>query len=268
MVAVHAPSAVVEHHPPEHIRPPRLGVGVGLVPIPRAAFGFAAGGEFVVHPLRNQRLVHRLRGPDPEHRVVDLSAPGPRGSLVEHLVAGVLGVGQDLVDAGLAPRAARPGLAGRLGRRVLHEVGVEALGDGVVAESFVVAPQRDLLAVAVDRDVADAAGLLEGLDALAEAATEVKVVGEVERETIVGGSAESTGEIAVSSPRLSVSRRRSVTAERVGSAERGGAPSCAVRSAHPCAAWYHPRTRRVAAVAARALEALRDDEAVDWEDDD
>jgi hypothetical protein len=73
----------------------------------------------------------------------------------------------------------------------------------------------ELLAVAVEREVADAAGLLGSLDALAEAATEVKVVGQVERETTVGGSAESGGEVAVSSaPRVSASRRRSVTAER------------------------------------------------------
>lgn len=72
----------------------------------------------------------------------------------------------------------------------------------------------ELLTVAVDREIADATGLLDSLDALAEAATEVKVVGEVERETTVGGSAESSGEVTVSSsPRLSARSRRSTTAE-------------------------------------------------------
>jgi hypothetical protein len=72
----------------------------------------------------------------------------------------------------------------------------------------------ELLAVAVDQEVADSAALLDRLDALAEAATEVKVVGEVERETVLGGSAESSGEVTLSSaPRVSASRRRSITAE-------------------------------------------------------
>ena len=71
-----------------------------------------------------------------------------------------------------------------------------------------------LLTVAVDRDVTDSAGLLDHLDALAEAATKVKVVGEVERATTVGGSTELSGEVTLSSsPRLSGSRRRSLTAE-------------------------------------------------------
>lgn len=72
----------------------------------------------------------------------------------------------------------------------------------------------ELLTVAVERDVADVEGLLGSLDALAEAATEVKVVGQVERETTIGGSAASSGEVEVSStPRVSASRRRSVTAQ-------------------------------------------------------
>jgi hypothetical protein len=71
----------------------------------------------------------------------------------------------------------------------------------------------ELLAVAVEQQVADSAGLLESLDALAAAATEVRVVGEVERETTIGGSAESAIGLDVGgSPRLTASRRRSVTA--------------------------------------------------------
>ncbi|MCT2587677.1 hypothetical protein [Actinophytocola gossypii] len=72
----------------------------------------------------------------------------------------------------------------------------------------------ELLAVAVEQDVDDAGALLGHLDALAEAATEVKVVGAVERETTVGGSAESGGDVEVSTtPKLTGSHRRSVTAQ-------------------------------------------------------
>jgi hypothetical protein len=48
-----------------------------------------------------------------------------------------------------------------------------------------------LLALAVEREVADQDGLLRALDALAEAATAVEVVGEVERETTIEDSAGS-----------------------------------------------------------------------------
>ena len=83
-----------------------------------------------------------------------------------------------------------------------------------------------LLSMAMEREVGDRGSrgdrgfdsteLLHGLDALAEAATTVKVVGEVERETTVGGTAESVSsvEAAVSSSpavRASTSSRRSVS---------------------------------------------------------
>jgi len=71
-----------------------------------------------------------------------------------------------------------------------------------------------LLTVAMERDVADPTGLLRGLDALAEAATTVKVVGEVERETTVGGTAESawSAEVSLSpSARAGAGARRSVS---------------------------------------------------------
>lgn len=72
----------------------------------------------------------------------------------------------------------------------------------------------ELLAVAVERDVTDVSLLLESLDSLAAAASEVKVVGEVERETTVAGAAESATGVELSrSPRLSANRRRTVTAQ-------------------------------------------------------
>lgn len=49
-----------------------------------------------------------------------------------------------------------------------------------------------LLALAVERAVPNQDALLRALDALAEAATSIEVIGEVERETTVGGAAEST----------------------------------------------------------------------------
>jgi hypothetical protein len=85
-----------------------------------------------------------------------------------------------------------------------------------------------LLSVAMEREVSerslrsehrfDATGLLRGLDALAEAATTVKVVGDVERETTIGGTEESVRSAAVtvtSRPgvRGSASSKRSVSAQ-------------------------------------------------------
>ena len=75
-----------------------------------------------------------------------------------------------------------------------------------------------LLSVAMEREVADATGLLRGLDALAEAATTVKVIGDVERETTIGGTAESVRSVEVkmaSKPGLrgSTSSKRSVSAQ-------------------------------------------------------
>jgi hypothetical protein len=74
-----------------------------------------------------------------------------------------------------------------------------------------------LLTVAMEREVTDSTGLLRGLDNLAEAATTVKVVGEVERETTVGRTAEAVRAAEVTlaaSPgvRGSISSRRSVSA--------------------------------------------------------
>ncbi|MGH3853815.1 MAG: hypothetical protein ACRDR6_10015 [Pseudonocardiaceae bacterium] len=78
---------------------------------------------------------------------------------------------------------------------------------------------EELLSVAFGPEVGDQNALLLALDALAEAATAVKVVGEVQRETTVGGSVGSSGglEVTVSptSPnaKLSASRGRSATAQ-------------------------------------------------------
>jgi hypothetical protein len=77
---------------------------------------------------------------------------------------------------------------------------------------------EELLTVAVEQETADQDGLLRHLDLLGQASTSVEVVGEVERETKVGGtieSARSLGLAASAHPGLSASatRRRSVTGE-------------------------------------------------------
>lgn len=78
---------------------------------------------------------------------------------------------------------------------------------------------EELLTVAVEGEVADQNGLLRALDALVEAATEVEVVGEVERETTLGDTAEASGGFGVEvSARPSVSlsgkRGRSTSAQQ------------------------------------------------------
>ncbi|MDX8035842.1 hypothetical protein SK803_37070 [Lentzea sp. BCCO 10_0856] len=149
LAAEHPAPAGVEHHAAKHVRTGGLGVAVQLVAVARASLDLPPRVELVEHPLRNQRFMRRLGGPHPLHRIVDLAAPGAGGAAVEHLVVGVLGIAQDLVDAGLAPGPACPDLAGRHGWRVLGGVGIQTVGDRVVAETFVIAPRghlRDSLA--------------------------------------------------------------------------------------------------------------------------
>ncbi|MGH3770393.1 MAG: hypothetical protein ACRDRW_03170 [Pseudonocardiaceae bacterium] len=78
--------------------------------------------------------------------------------------------------------------------------------------------QDQLLSVAFGSEIGDQNALLLALDALAEAATAVKVVGEVEQETTLGGSAESSRSIELTvspSPnaKVSAARRKSATAQ-------------------------------------------------------
>ena len=145
LIAVHASSAVAEQQPAEQVGASDVGadvvgtVGAGILP------GAAVGLDGVIHRLRDQRRVSRLGGPHPLHRVVDRPGPGAARAAVEHHVSGVFGVSEDLIDGGLAPRAAGAGLpAGRLRGRVAGQVGVETFGDGGVADALVVAPLGDL----------------------------------------------------------------------------------------------------------------------------
>lgn len=78
------------------------------------------------------------------------------------------------------------------------------------------AVHEELLSAAFERETTDEDRLLASLDALAEAATAVQVVGEVERETKVGRSTETQHGIELSatpSAKLAASRRASATAE-------------------------------------------------------
>ncbi|MFD2415552.1 hypothetical protein [Amycolatopsis pigmentata] len=75
---------------------------------------------------------------------------------------------------------------------------------------------EELLAVALEQEITSPERLLRALDALADAATGVEVVGEIERETTLGGSAEvnDTAGLSLSArPTVSVSSttRRSAT---------------------------------------------------------
>ena len=75
---------------------------------------------------------------------------------------------------------------------------------------------EELLTATLEREIGDQAILLPALDALADSATAVEVVGEVERETKIGGSSQSSGGIELSASftaKASMANRRSVSAE-------------------------------------------------------
>jgi hypothetical protein len=75
---------------------------------------------------------------------------------------------------------------------------------------------EELLTAAIEREIGEQFTLLPALDALADSATAVEVVGEVERETKLGGSAESSQGVELSASftaKASLANRRSVTAE-------------------------------------------------------
>lgn len=75
---------------------------------------------------------------------------------------------------------------------------------------------EELLSLAFGREIGDQDALILALDALAETATAVKVIGEVEQETKVGDSAESsTGVDLTMTPnaKMSAARRKSATTE-------------------------------------------------------
>ncbi|MFI6302897.1 hypothetical protein ACIBCH_13585 [Amycolatopsis thailandensis] len=68
----HPPAASMKQAPAEQIAPDRVGMRVRFLGAAGALLGLPAGVDRVVHPLRNQGLVHRRGRPDPLDRVVVL----------------------------------------------------------------------------------------------------------------------------------------------------------------------------------------------------
>jgi hypothetical protein len=161
------------------------------------AMTFVAAGSFsaMLHSTDHQILYGR-RGTGKTHALLYLS------DLIEH--TGDVAVYVDLrtigsaggiyADSNLSPTVR--------GTHLLVDT-LEAIHD-------------ELLSAAFESEIGDQSRLLLALDALAEAATAVEVVGEVERETKIGGSAESSAgiELTVSpNAKVSATRRKSATAE-------------------------------------------------------
>src|SRR2546430_2229614 len=63
--ADHPTPAAAEHHPAEEVGALGLRVDVAVAAGSRPLLGLPARGEFVVHPLREQRLVGGFERPDP-----------------------------------------------------------------------------------------------------------------------------------------------------------------------------------------------------------
>jgi len=177
------------------------------------AMTFVAAGSFsaVLHSMDHQILYGR-RGTGKTHALFYLS------DLVEH--SGDVSVYLDLRTIGSAE-----------GLYTDSNLSAAVRGTHLLVDTLE-AIHEQLLSVAFEREVSDQNGLLVALDALAEAATAVEVVGEVERETKFGGSAEtSIGVELMASPnaKLSATRRRSATAEsrlrHTGIERAGGRPS-------------------------------------------
>lgn len=158
---------------------------------------FVAAGSFsaVLHSTDHQILYGR-RGTGKTHALLYLS------DLIEH--TGDVAVYLDLRTIGSAE-----------GMYTDSNLSPAVRGTHLLVDTLE-AIHEELLLVAFERQIADQNSLLVALDALAEAATAVEVVGEVERETKFGGSAESSVgiELTVSpNAKVSATRRRSATAE-------------------------------------------------------
>jgi hypothetical protein len=161
------------------------------------AMTFVAAGSFsaMLHSADHQILYGR-RGTGKTHALLYLS------ELVEH--TGDVAVYLDLRTIGSAG-----------GIYADSNLSAAVRGTHLLADTLE-AIHEELLAVAFEGEIHDQNSLLLALDALAEAATAVQVVGEVERETKFGGSAESSAgiELTVSpNAKVSASRRRAATAE-------------------------------------------------------
>ncbi|MEA5364177.1 DUF3140 domain-containing protein [Amycolatopsis sp., V23-08] len=86
-VAGHAPAAAVNHSSAKDVLAFGLRMIAERVVVARPALLAAVLVDLVEHPLLDQRLVDRLRRPDPLVGLVDPAALGRRGTAVEDLVA-------------------------------------------------------------------------------------------------------------------------------------------------------------------------------------
>lgn len=161
------------------------------------AMTFVAAGSFsaMLHSTDHQILYGR-RGTGKTHALLYLSDLIERaGDVAVYLDLRTIGSAEGMyTDSSVSPTVR--------GTHLLVDT-IEAIHD-------------ELLAVAFAGEVGDQDRLLLGLDALAQAATAIQVVGEVQRETTVGGSAESSAgiELAVSpKAALSARKRQAVTAQ-------------------------------------------------------
>ncbi len=161
------------------------------------AMTFVAAGSFsaVLHSTDHQ-IMYGRRGTGKTHALLYLSdLVEHTGDVVVYLDLRTIGSAEGIyTDSSLTP-AVR---------------GTQLLVDTLEAI------HEQLLLVAFEREVGDQNGLLLALDALAEAATAVEVVGEVERETTLGGSAESSVGVELllaPNAKVSATRRRAATAE-------------------------------------------------------
>ncbi|TDV46173.1 hypothetical protein [Actinophytocola oryzae] len=145
----------------------------------------------------DHQILYGRRGTGKTHALLHLSdLVGAIGDVAVYVDLRTIGSAGGIHSDSTLPAAER-------GTRLLIDT-IEELHDG-------------LLSVAMEQDVAEPDQLLRGLDRLAESATSVQVVGAVERETTVGGAAESvrSAEVSLStSPgaRATASTRQSLSA--------------------------------------------------------
>jgi hypothetical protein len=161
------------------------------------AMTFVAAGSFsaMLHSTDHQILYGR-RGTGKTHALLYLSDLIERtGDVAVYLDLRTIGSAEGMyTDSNLSPTVR--------GTHLLVDT-LEAIHDA-------------LLAVAFAGEIGDQDSLLLALDALTEASTAVRVVGEVQRETMVGGMAESSVGLELTvSPKAAVSatQRQSATAE-------------------------------------------------------
>ncbi|SEP53201.1 hypothetical protein [Amycolatopsis saalfeldensis] len=165
----------------------------------RATLGrtFVASGSFsaMLHSTDHQILYGR-RGAGKTHALLYLSElVDHTGEVAVYLDLRTLGSAGGLYSDGGVPATVR---------------GTQLLVDTLEAV------HEELLSIAVERELGDPGTLLPALDALAEAATDVEVVGEVERETRAGATEEAGHGLELGLPpaaRVSLAHHRSVSGE-------------------------------------------------------